>query len=148
MLVLVTKSLNSNNILLLIMVIDKQQRNTIQRETIKQCLCSVKTHPTAEWVYQEVKKKIPQITLATVYRNLNLLVKNGEALKLEINKEYHYDGDNSQHQHCVCKKCGMISDVFQKEISDYALKKISTKNFVLDEVTVLFHGTCKSCVSS
>ena len=130
------------------MVIDKQRRNTFQREKIKQQLCSVKTHPTAELVYQEVKKEIPQITLATVYRNLNLMAEDGEVLKLEINKEYHFDGENSAHQHCVCEKCGRISDIFQKEISEYAIKKVNAENFVLNSVNVIFKGKCVSCVNN
>jgi len=129
------------------MVIDKQRRNTVQREKIKQALCKVKTHPTAEWIYNEVRKEIPQITLATVYRNLNLLADSGEILKLEINKEFHYDGDMSYHQHCVCRNCGKICDVFQKEISEYALRKVEKKSFVLDNVTVIFHGICADCIS-
>tara|TARA_Y100000034_G_C6883785_1_gene405453 strand:+ start:1029 stop:1421 length:393 start_codon:yes stop_codon:yes gene_type:complete len=129
------------------MIIDKQRRNTIQREKIKQTLCSVKTHPTAESVYNQVKKEIPQITLATVYRNLNLLADQGEILKLEINKEFHYDGDISSHQHCVCRNCGQISDVFHKEISEYALKKVENNNFALDNVTVIFHGICIDCLN-
>ena len=130
------------------MVINKSIRNTIQREKIKQCLANVKIHPTAEWVYQEVKKEIPQITLATVYRNLNFLAEEGQVLKLEINKEYHFDGDNSSHQHCVCQKCGKISDLFQEDISSYVLKNIRTKDFACNNVTIIFQGFCKGCLKN
>ncbi|MBU0459798.1 MAG: transcriptional repressor [Nanoarchaeota archaeon] len=118
-------------------------RKTIQKAKIQECLCSVKTHPTAELVYKEVKKEIPQITLATVYRNLNQMAKERKVLRLEINKEYHYDGDITNHQHCVCEKCGEITDLFKQEINDFALEKIT--NFKPSSVTIIFEGICFHC---
>ena len=63
-------------------------RNTIQRIKIMKYLKSVKTHPTAEMVYNAVVKEIPSITLATVYRNLHNLANKGKILMFEFNKEY------------------------------------------------------------
>ena len=110
-----------------------------------QHLQSVKTHPSAEMVYDAVKKEVPTITLATVYRNLNSLSEDGQISKLEINNEFRFDGDISKHQHCVCKNCGSIKDLFQEEISEYALKKINHSGFKPDGVTVIFRGLCKNC---
>jgi len=120
-------------------------RLTNQRIKILEHLKSVKTHPTAEMVYDKVIKELPAITLATVYRNLNLLADKGEILRLEINNEYRFDGDISFHQHCVCKKCSKIIDLFQKEISGYALNKIKTNDFEPSSVNIIFHGLCKAC---
>lgn len=120
-------------------------RMTNQRLMVLQHLQSVKTHPTAEMVYYEVVKRLPNMTLATAYRNLNLLASQGQILKLEINKEFHFDADMSSHQHCVCKECGKITDQFQKEISDYAMKKIHTDMFHPESVNVIFYGKCKNC---
>lgn len=122
-----------------------KRRQTKQRKLILDYLKSVKTHPTAEVVYQKVKPKMPNITLATVYRNLNLLADEGEILKLEINKEYRYDADNSSHQHGICKKCGVIIDFFQHNISRYALKKLKHDNFKPKTVVIIFSGECKDC---
>ena len=122
-----------------------KRRMTNQRLKILEYLKSVKTHPTAEVVYEAVKKNLPLMTLATVYRNLNLLAEEGKITKLDINGEFHFDADLSHHQHCVCKKCGKIDDHFQKEISQYALKKIKASNFQLQGVNIFFHGTCKKC---
>ena len=76
-------------------------------------LLGVKTHPNAETVYNHVKKELPTITLATVYRNLNAMVEAGQIIRMEINNEYHYDADTRAHQHCICRSCGKIIDVFQ-----------------------------------
>ena len=88
-------------------------RNTEQRKKILEHLKSVHTHPTAETVYNAIKKDMPKITLATVYRNLNLLAEQGEIQRLEINKEYRYDACCNAHQHCVCEECGKVMETFQ-----------------------------------
>ena len=120
-------------------------RMTPQRMLILEHLRSVKTHPSAEAVYNIVRQRMPTITLATVYRNLNLLAEQGEILKLEINNEFRFDGDTCAHQHCICRHCGKIVDTFHKNISDYALKHIRAKGFRPECVSVLYHGTCKDC---
>jgi len=120
-------------------------RTTNQKIKILEYLKSVKSHPTAYQVYLEVKKVLPQITLATVYRNLNKMADNGEILRFEVGKELHFDADTSYHQHCVCKKCRTIQDVFQPEISRYALKKIDLKMFIPDNVNIIYTGICKQC---
>jgi len=127
------------------MIIIKPRRNTNQRIKILTYLKSVKTHPTAEQVYRVVKKDLPAITLATVYRNLNLLAEQGQILRLEINKEYRYDADKGYHQHCVCKKCSKIVDSFQKEISSSVLKRFQKKGFTPHTVEIIFYGICKEC---
>jgi len=123
----------------------KKTRMTSQRLKILEYLKSVKTHPTAEVVYRHVKKDLPAITLATVYRNLNLLAEQGEILKLEINGEFHFDADICCHQHCVCKKCGKIMDMFNKDISNYIKNKLKTRGFYPDCVNVMLKGLCKKC---
>ncbi len=120
-------------------------RVTKQRKYILDYLKSVKTHPSAEMVYKKIIKKEPKITLATVYRNLNLLAEQGTIIKLEINGEYRYDADMNFHQHLVCKKCGEIKDIFQEEISKYALNKVKTNNFKTTSIKIIFEGICDSC---
>ncbi|MDP7244298.1 MAG: transcriptional repressor [Flavobacteriales bacterium] len=122
-----------------------KRRLTIQKIKILEYLKSVKTHPTAETIYDTVKKELPTITLATVYRNLNLLNNEGKIRRLNINNNFNFDADISTHQHCICKKCSKIYDIFQKEISKYALNKIQLDNFEPSSVNVIFYGICKKC---
>ena len=122
-----------------------KRRNTTQRIKILEYIRDVKMHPTAETVYNAVRKELPSITLATVYRNLNLLASEGEIVRLEINNEFHYDGDTSNHQHCVCSRCGRIHDIFQREISDYAMSHVKSKEFNPTSVNIIFHGICIQC---
>ncbi len=120
-------------------------RMTNQRLKILEYLRSVKTHPSAEMVFEAVKRDLPAISLATVYRNLNLLAKQGKILRLEIGGEFRFDGDTCRHQHAVCTGCGRVIDIFQPEISDYAMKKVEVRGFRPECVHVIFRGTCSRC---
>lgn len=120
-------------------------RMTNQRIKILDYLKSVDNHPNAEVVYDNVIKELPQITLATVYRNLNLLAEQGEILRLDVGSEYRYDGNIGFHQHLVCKKCNKVIDIFQKSIPEGTLKKIKNKEFTIESIRVIFYGYCKKC---
>ena len=123
----------------------KKTRMTNQKIKILQHLKSVRTHPTAEMVYAAVKKDLPAISLATVYRNLHQLSREGKVLKLEINGEFRFDGDVCNHQHFVCTECGRIIDIFHEEISEYALKKVKTLKFHPSCVHIIYRGICDKC---
>ncbi|MAG38701.1 transcriptional repressor [Candidatus Woesearchaeota archaeon] len=130
------------------MIINKKlltTRNTIQKKGILEYLKNVKTHPTAEIVFKKVIKKMPKITLATVYRNLNQMAEQKKILRLEINKEYHYDACTKKHQHGVCQDCGKIIDFFQNNISDFAIKNLKTNKFKANNVSIMFKGLCDEC---
>ncbi|MBN2101285.1 MAG: transcriptional repressor [Candidatus Aenigmarchaeota archaeon] len=122
-----------------------KNRMTSQRLKILEYLRSVKTHPTAEMVYKAVSRDLPAITLATVYRNLNLLAEQGQILRFEIGKEYRFDGDTCCHQHFVCTKCGKLIDIFNKKLSEQAMKSVDSEEFFPKSVRIIFYGTCKKC---
>ncbi len=120
-------------------------RNTYQMQKISQYLRGVKSHPTAEEVYNYIRREIPTISLATVHRNLKKLAEQGIIRKFEVNKEYHYEADMCRHQHLICIRCGRIVDIFEEDISDYALKRARRKGLVVDCVNIIFKGRCKEC---
>lgn len=120
-------------------------KNTYQRLKILEHLKSVKTHPTAEQVYNKIKPKISTISLATVHRNLNQMAEANHILKLEVKGQYHFDADTSLHQHFVCNECGKIYDLFQPDISEYALDEIDQNKFQVNNVQVIFNGICSKC---
>ena len=83
-----------------------------QREAIVRVLRSTSSHPTAEWIYEEVKKEIPNIGLATVYRNLRLLKEAGEVSEMGTSSDTaHFDGNTNDHYHFRCDRCGRILDL-------------------------------------
>ena len=83
-----------------------------QREAIKDYLASTTSHPTADTIYENIKKIYPNISLGTVYRNLNLLVEQGEVLKLSCDDNRdHFDATTTPHHHFFCKCCHQVSDL-------------------------------------
>ena len=117
------------------------QRYSKQREVVYNVLCNTKTHPTVDWVHEEAKKVLPEIGIATVYRNLRELVKHGMAkVVLTLDNKEHFDADMSQHPHFICKSCGCVLDVATKGQTD-----IAQEGFVVDSCDTTFFGTCPAC---
>ncbi|MBU8933922.1 MAG: transcriptional repressor [candidate division Zixibacteria bacterium] len=88
------------------------QRNTVQRQVILEELRKLTSHPTAQEMYRLVQKRLPDISLGTVYRNLDLLSRAGLIVKLRLaSREVRFDGDIEQHHHVRCKNCGRVGDI-------------------------------------
>ena len=115
-----------------------------QRETILRVLRSTRSHPNATWVYENVKKEIPDISLATVYRNLRTLEQAGEIMKINGDfAEDRYDGFAHNHAHFVCKKCKKIVDT---DIDGNVKRRIlSARPVKADDFYVVFTGVCDDC---
>ncbi|WP_459838163.1 Fur family transcriptional regulator [Halanaerobaculum tunisiense] len=90
----------------------KQRRMTKQRKKILEVLKGTTCHPTADWIYKEVKKEIPNISLGTIYRNLNVLQEMGKIQELNYGSDYsRFDGNPENHYHFTCLECGAVLDV-------------------------------------
>lgn len=113
-----------------------------KRELIYNTLCSTKTHPSAKWVYEQLKEEYPDLSLGTVYRNIALFKDKGMAVPVaNILGEERLDGDTSPHAHLVCKCCGKIEDIDMPTIT----AKSDTNDFKADFVSVTYFGLCKEC---
>lgn len=118
-----------------------------QREAIKDYLSSVTTHPTADTVYMHIKEEFPNISLGTVYRNLNLLVELGEIQKLTCGDgKDHFDADTSPHYHFVCYSCGAVQDLAMSPLSNLNDMANAVTDGKIDSHTVYFYGTCGACL--
>jgi len=87
-------------------------RQTRQRDLILQVVCSTMDHPTADWVYRQARRRLPRISLGTVYRNLKRLAEEG--LIREIHAGGHparFDGNTGRHYHIRCLGCGRVNDL-------------------------------------
>lgn len=90
----------------------KLQRNTRQRQVILEELQKLCSHPTAAELHEIVRERLPRISLGTVYRNLDLLAKQGLIRKLEISgSEKRFDGTVDEHYHVRCVECGKLDDL-------------------------------------
>lgn len=84
-----------------------------QREMILSYVREHRTHPTAEIVYQELKKEYSNLSLGTVYRNLDRLSENGDVVRIRLaNRKDCFDGNTMHHYHAICTNCGKITDIF------------------------------------
>ena len=82
-------------------------RYSPKRDAILQCLRSTTCHPSAEWVYSQLKPRIPDLSLATVYRNLARFRAEGAVQVIGcVDGEDRYDGNTAPHGHFVCRTCG------------------------------------------
>ncbi len=101
-----------------------------QRESIKNYLASTTEHPTADTVYMHVKEEFPNISLGTVYRNLNLLTDLGEAVKITTpDGGDRFDGDVRPHNHFFCTCCKRVLDINMDMQNVTELNEIAAKNF-------------------
>ena len=117
-----------------------------QRESIKANLMSRHDHPTADALYASIREEFPNISLGTVYRNLNLLVETGEILKLTCgNGPDHYDGNVAPHYHFVCRSCGAVTDLPMEPFADIDQKAQSCTADQIEDHTVFFFGRCANC---
>ena len=118
-----------------------------QRESIKASLMNRKDHPTADAVYASIREEFPNISLGTVYRNLNLLVELGEAQKLAFGDgKDHFDADISLHYHFVCRDCGQVYDMELDEMADLNTSVQAAAPGKIDSHSILFYGRCYSCM--
>lgn len=120
-----------------------------QRASIKEYLNSTLEHPTADTVYLHIKEEFPNISLGTVYRNLNLLADIGEAVKITTpNGGDRFDGRTDPHYHVVCTSCGNVSDLKLDAEHIGEINQLADRHFEgsINSHTLLFYGTCPECL--
>ena len=124
----------------------KQLRMTHQRETILQELRKCKIHPAADQLYERIKKKLPRISLATVYRNLELLSDAGLIKKLEISsRQKRFDWDTSRHYHISCIRCRRIDNIDLNHSKYCKLRPEDSKGYTISGCRIEFFGLCPKC---
>lgn len=98
--------------------LDRKYRMTRQREVVLEEVRS-SLHPTADEIYEKVRKRLPQISMGTVYRNLDTLIALGHIQKLgPSNPQMRFDGNTCEHYHITCVHCGKIEDVTFEQTDD------------------------------
>ncbi len=124
-------------------------RLTTQRQIILEELGKVTSHPTANEVYDMVRKRLPRIGLGTVYRNLELLADSGVILKLEVGgTQKRFDATVEPHYHIRCTRCGKVDDIeipVQGHINDAAQK---ASNYQILGHHIEFSGICGACIEA
>jgi len=123
-------------------------RMTRQRRVILEELCKVDTHPSADEVYAMVRKRLPRISLGTVYRNLEILAESGDIQKLEPGGTLkRFDGKTEHHYHLRCIRCDRMIDApvdFDVMIK-HDLKSATDFKIIGHKLEVI--GICPECIT-
>lgn len=120
-------------------------RNTKQLEQIWRAIKDDKSHPTADQIYDRVRKTLSRISLGTVYRNLQKLVADRKLQVLMVGRSQRFDPLVERHQHFFCESCDRVFDVIiddQKEIKPVKLPHVG---FKVTSHQLAFYGRCKQC---
>ncbi len=121
-------------------------RMTHQRELILEELGNCHNHPTADALYERIKKKLPRISLATVYRNLEILSEAGMIRKLEISgRQKRFDKEIEQHDHVFCVQCRRVDDIKFDQSRLAALEEEQRQGYKISGCRVEFYGVCPKC---
>ena len=119
---------------------------TKQRKVIVEELNKLKTHPTATTLYELVRKRLPRISLGTVYRNLDLLAEAGVIQKLETaGTQKRFDGTVENHYHVRCVQCGQVDDLPVPLLEDIEDALHGLSDYKILSHRLEFQGLCLSC---
>ena len=121
------------------------RRRTRQRRLVYEAVASTDVHPTAEWVYERVRREIPRVSLGTVYRNLRLLMADGKLKAWTRGRTTRFDADMAVHDHFVCDACGLLLDVEQTPEALAAEKKLRARGHTIETRVLEYHGFCRDC---
>lgn len=127
---------------------EKQFRITRQRQIMLEVMRNMRFHPTASQLYDAVRHRLPSISLATVYRNLEVMAARGLIQKITTNgRSRLFDVNPEIHYHARCVRCGAIMDVAiaPETMSLFRDKLDAVQDFVILDARVEFIGHCGAC---
>jgi Fe2+ or Zn2+ uptake regulation protein len=126
--------------------VDKKTRMTRQRQVILEEIRKENNHPAADEIYERVRKRLPRISLGTVYRNLDVLCELGEIQKLELSGSVkRYDGVPQKHYHIRCVCCGRVDDAPIAPLNELENDLYNTTVFEIIGHNLEFTGLCPEC---
>ena len=118
---------------------------THQRQKIYEALMSGPGHYSPEEIYEQVKRDLPSISLATVYKNLKTFVEAGMLHEVSPHHGWRIDGNPHPHHHLVCTRCRSITDIDVERIDPVKLRGKLPPGFRVEKFSVEIQGICKAC---
>ena len=121
-------------------------RLTRQRMLILEEFTTPGKHLTADMVYDNVRRRMPNISMGTVYRNLDLLSRTGQIKKLDLGgTQSWYDGGMHRHYHVRCARCGRLNDVSAELFGDLDASADRSTDYAIIRHELEFQGICPDC---
>ena len=126
---------------------EQTEKRFRKRSAILECLRSTDTHPSADWIFQQLKGEIPDLSLGTVYRNLTLFRKQGLIASVgTVQGVERFDADVSPHVHYICDRCGRVQDLpgiqVPRSLVDTASHQLGGE---ISACQLTFNCICKDC---
>jgi Fur family ferric uptake transcriptional regulator len=119
---------------------------TRQRQVILEELRKVSSHPTADEVYEMVRRRLPRVSLGTVYRNLEMLSERGMIQRLDVGgTRRRYDGNVGDHYHVRCVSCGRVEDVSVEPAAGVENAVRGVSDYEILGHRLEFIGLCPQC---
>lgn len=118
--------------------------------SVYDALCHTKAHPSAETLYQTLKKTYPNLSRTTVYTNLNRLQAEGSVTCVGVvDGSERYDANTAPHPHFFCEKCGAVMDVEGLPEIGHLIQEAESHNaFRVQGYELSFHGLCERCAAA
>jgi len=126
---------------------EKTRKRSKKRDAILTCIRQTKCHPTADWIYQQLKPEIPDLSLGTVYRNIAMFREEGiiQSVGVVAGLE-HFDGNTEPHTHFICTGCGRVLDLEGVTLPREALDQAKAcSGGSIDSFQLQFTGLCAAC---
>jgi Fur family peroxide stress response transcriptional regulator len=119
---------------------------THQRQVLYEVMKTMEGHPSPEEVYAKVKKRVPAISLATVYKNIHLFVESGVFREVSLHHgSLRVEMNDVAHHHMVCSKCKEISDIGESELGLVPKQDKLPGGFLVERYAVDVIGVCAKC---
>ena len=122
-------------------------RQSKKRDAMLALLRGTDQHPSAEQVYRALKPDYPDLSLATVYRNLAQLCEQGLALRVgTVNGQERYDGHTRPHSHFICNRCGRVADLPRLSPGEGCVEQLGVQyGFSAESWEFIVRGLCQDC---
>lgn len=125
------------------------RKHSRKRDAILECIKMTTSHPSAEWVYQQLKPQIPDLSLGTVYRNLAMFKNEGTIQSIGVVAGLErYDGNTSPHTHYICTSCGKVIDLHHVELPAEVMQQAQADTGVINSYQLQFFGHCSDCIKN
>ncbi|MBQ3055219.1 MAG: transcriptional repressor [Oscillospiraceae bacterium] len=127
---------------------ERRRNHSKKRDAILETIRSTKSHPSAEWVFEQLREDFPNLSLGTVYRNIAEFKESGEVMSVAVVDGIdRIDGDTSPHEHLVCTACGAVEDLELDLQTEAISKQISERcGAQASRIHLTAYGLCRCCL--
>jgi Fur family peroxide stress response transcriptional regulator len=125
---------------------DTKRRKSRQRERIFELIQSSREHPTAQRIYDTLRREMSTVSIGNVYRNIRILIEQGRIACRDFGDGIeHYDAITHLHYHFICQDCRSVSD-FSMPVQEAITEKArQLSNHTITNHTIQFYGICEKC---